>query len=98
VIVEDDGRHLRCGEVGVIEFLHERPMLLGGQSIAEELLSGTGWQKHDGVAKSMTVTRPPSTRPQRWRTFAGTDIWPLFETRNSLAVAISRLRAVSITW
>ena len=51
-----------------------------------------GGSRTTASPRSTTVTRPPSVSPQRRRTPAGTDIWPLLETRNSVVAATSILR------
>lgn len=59
-------------------------MVLCGQGVVEELLARAG----GASPKSMTVTLPPPSSPQRWRTAAGTDICPLLETRKSVATVM----------
>lgn len=71
VIVYDERRHLRGGQVRVIKSANESQMVLGCEGLSQDLLPST-WRKQDhGVSQvdhhhSTTMIEPPSMADRCW--------------------------------
>jgi len=49
VVVDDDGRHLGRGQIRVVDSFNESTMVLGTESLGEELLAPPWRKKNHGV-------------------------------------------------
>ncbi|HKN40073.1 MAG TPA: hypothetical protein VJ010_06540 [Actinomycetota bacterium] len=51
MIVDDKARHLRGGEIGIIQTADEPVVLFGGEGFPEQSLPGPGREEDDRIAK-----------------------------------------------
>jgi len=65
VVVDDDGRHLGRGQIRVVDSFNESTMVLGTESLGEELLAPPWRKKNHGVPQvddrhSTAAIEPPA--------------------------------------
>jgi hypothetical protein len=51
MIVDDDGRHLGGGEIGIVQTADELQVVFGGERFSEQSLPGSGGQENDRIAQ-----------------------------------------------
>ncbi len=73
MVVDDEGRHLRGGQVGIVETAHEPAMFLSRKSLRQELLSPAGREQDEGITQvdhrhpAAVIQPPPMAHGSRHR-------------------------------
>ena len=63
MVVDDGGRHLGRGQIGVVDSLNESTMVLGAESLCEELLAPPRRKKNHGVPQVDDRHSSPAIEP-----------------------------------
>jgi hypothetical protein len=63
VVVDDDERHLGRGQIRVVDAFNESTMVLGAESLREELLAPPRRQKNHGIPEVDDRHSTPSIEP-----------------------------------